>query len=376
MFVRYKEDLQGGVCMRAALIAGSYPPDPCGVGDYTARLAEALGRNGLGVDVVVPARPDRVQRADYLRPIISSFGVVGLAQLAAGIARLAPEVVHIQYPTLGFGRRLGPRLLPTLLRLRARRSRVVVTLHDPARNRLALVYNTLPILAAHGVVFVEDRNVLTQWGRLRAVIARGREVRVIPIASNMPVAHLTRADRESTRGALRIPEGALMLCYFGQVKPQKGVQLLPEIMDRLPEAYLVIVGAGGDGRLSGQLNATLSRPPLQERVRILGYQPPDRVALYLAAADAAVFPLLEGHSERSGSVLAAVTQGTFTVTTHPTLRGLQGNIYYASPGDVADMAEAVRRYAGRKETPVDVERQWDNIAAQHIQLYRELVEGL
>jgi len=38
--------------MRIALVSGEYPPQPGGVGDYTRRLAEALGQRDHAVTVL------------------------------------------------------------------------------------------------------------------------------------------------------------------------------------------------------------------------------------------------------------------------------------------------------------------------------------
>ena len=362
--------------MYVTLVAGSHPPDPCGVGDYAARLARALIRKGIRVDLLVPRQVTSAPGDRHVLPAIPSFAVPSLLGFANLVRQLGPDIIHVQYPSLHYRRTLGSRLLAALLRMRCPQSLVVVTIHEPARSRLSLAYNTLPLLAAHGAIFVESRNLLTQWGRLSKLIARRKVVRIIPIASNMPAASVGPREMAAIRQGLGVPQGATLLSYFGQLKPTKGVHLFPEILRRLPQAHLLIVGPLDNQPFVGWLRAALSEPCFANRVHFLGYLAPDDVARYLAAADAAVFPLLDGHSERSGSVLAALSQGTFTVTSHPTRRGLDGNLYYTAPGDVEETVEAIRRYAGRRGRPLDVEGQWGAIATQHVELYEELLKGM
>ncbi len=38
--------------MKVALITGSLPPDPCGVGDYTYKLYKALSDKGIDVEIL------------------------------------------------------------------------------------------------------------------------------------------------------------------------------------------------------------------------------------------------------------------------------------------------------------------------------------
>jgi hypothetical protein len=81
--------------MKVALITGSVPPQPCGVGDFSYCLAVALQKQGVRVELVT----HRDWRAQ---------AVIGLKR---EILHWEPDVVHIQYPTLGFGSLLGPQAL-------------------------------------------------------------------------------------------------------------------------------------------------------------------------------------------------------------------------------------------------------------------------
>jgi hypothetical protein len=51
------------------------------------------------------------------------------------------------------------------------------------------------------------------------------------------------------------------------------------------------------------------------------------------------------------------------------------NIYYARPGDVEDMRQALKAYLGRRNTETNISQYatWDIIAQAHIDLYRPLL---
>jgi len=78
--------------MKIALITGSYPPETCGIGDYAAQLAGALRQKGVIVEVI--------SNRDWRLSAVSS--------IVKTIQSAKPDIVHIQYPGVGFGKKLTP----------------------------------------------------------------------------------------------------------------------------------------------------------------------------------------------------------------------------------------------------------------------------
>ena len=97
------------------LVSGSWPPQPCGVGDYTERLARELERHGIGVI--------RFGNDGFARPFSPA--------IVSEIGRAPCDIVHIQYPTAGYRRSFTPSALAFGLRGKP----VVVTLHEYASFR-------------------------------------------------------------------------------------------------------------------------------------------------------------------------------------------------------------------------------------------------
>ncbi len=92
------------------LVSGSWPPQVCGVGDYTQVLSQELAKAGLGVRRFASERFSRLYAPDILNEI----------------ARSDCDLVHIQYPTVGYGRSLTPSAIARAVRDRP----VIVTLHE------------------------------------------------------------------------------------------------------------------------------------------------------------------------------------------------------------------------------------------------------
>src|SRR2546425_5627935 len=117
--------------MRIMLLTGSYPPMHCGVGDYAASLADALGKlRGTEVGVITDRRARTAQPSSYVQifPVAHGWEVSDLPQILKTIRQWAPDVLHIQYPTQGYSDRWLPSLLPLVLSVL--RSPIVQTWHE------------------------------------------------------------------------------------------------------------------------------------------------------------------------------------------------------------------------------------------------------
>src|SRR5712671_5080889 len=99
--------------MRVVLVKGFCARGACGVGDYTNRLSEALRDLGVHIEVAEQV----------------SWGIADVPEAIKSIESLQPDIVHFQYPTMGFGHKLGPQIFAML-----RPS--VVTVHEASQAHI------------------------------------------------------------------------------------------------------------------------------------------------------------------------------------------------------------------------------------------------
>lgn len=92
-------------------------------------------------------------------------------------------------------------------------------------------------------------------------------------------------SREAAREALRLPQGASIVAYTGGLLEWKGVDVLVDAARELGDVLFVIAGG-----MAGDVEALRARAAGLANVRIDGFQPPERVPTYLAAADVAALP--------------------------------------------------------------------------------------
>jgi teichuronic acid biosynthesis glycosyltransferase TuaC len=129
-----------------------------------------------------------------------------------------------------------------------------------------------------------------------------RAERIRVIGNGVDLTRFRPLERLAARTAVGVPESARLIVSVGHLARVKGFDLilrtLPELLGEYPDLRFVIVGgaAASSGAYPDELATQIDRLGLPECVAITGVVAPDRVALWLSAAD--VFVLA---SEREGS---------------------------------------------------------------------------
>lgn len=357
--------------MRVLLVSGSYPPMPCGVGDYTAQLAKALGRRGdVTVAVLTSISAGEVTEGCVeLFPVVRTWEIAEAPSIVGRIRRWRPDVVHIQYPTHYY--RGIQWVLPMLAWII--NGPVVQTWHEyySSRSWPSILNAALP----GGLVVVRPnyREKMPRWYRW---LIRRKEFRFIPNASSIPAVRLTEDERTAIRSKMDA-HGRELIAFFGFASPAKGIESLFEIADPQLHRIALICDLSAADAYQASILALANRSDWAGKVVVTGFLPSEEVSRLLAAADAAVFPFKDGGGEWNSSIHGVAAQGTFVLTTSLERRGYDPgkNIHYVMPGDLEEMRQALREHMGLKthvpaETP---SAGWNSIIDSHMEMYRVLL---
>jgi len=340
----------------------------CGVGDYTFRLHEAL---------------DEIYPVDLVHLPITKAREPKLFQL-----RRDYDLVHIQYPTEGWGNSVLPSAMPFSLRSRGR---IVLTLHEWSQmNRLRRASIRPLVKSATELVFVTDserRAFSAKW-------KKEKSARVIPIGVNLKFDHdLTRREVLEVRESLLASNKYdMLLTHFGFIHPGKQPVRLLETLEML-RAYgrrplLVFVGGfkSEKSRDEFSLRRDIHERGLDLLVRFEGFIKDDREAsLIMAAGDANLALYTDGVSPRRGSFWFAAQFGGHLVTTEPADIDSFGEAKLAmhtpqvklvarrslSP-DVAHLLRWLPPFEPFRYAPIPPPS-WKSIAEKHAEMYKELL---
>jgi GT2 family glycosyltransferase/glycosyltransferase involved in cell wall biosynthesis len=405
--------------LNLTLLSAEFPPQPGGVGDYTACLASALQAAGTGQVRVLTGQtaPSNAEDFPYKVERIKGWGWATLPAIAARFKGQARQVVNIQYQTGAYRMHPAINFLPLYLRFKLGKARpaVVTTFHDlrvpylfPKAGKARTWVNRL-------LLKTSDRAILTNPADYRQALAWGgneSRLRLVAIGSNIEAGpnFPSELDRAVFRREIGLNEDDFAIGYFGLVNRSKGLDTLLTALATLlkedPSFKLVIIG-GETGQTdptnrayAGKIANQLEKLGLSEAVIRTGHQPAEETSRLLYALDTVALPFRDGASFRRGSLLAPLAHGLPVISTWPptgpeapgNLAGIAGepqlldgrNILLVKPEDPAQLAAAIRRIRQEPELRATLQSGaaalarhfgWPEIARRTLAIYIELFKA-
>lgn len=390
------------------VLAATYPPTRCGVGEYVKRLGAELVREGCEVRVLTGVGEDPEHRHDVapededgpVTPPPAAWPAVApprfeqrgdgplvaravrhwnweaLALLDSVLAAAPATLVNVQYH--GEDYLLHPAVCAVPALCARRGVPTVTTLHNLQRPRpwsngpdplLELLRGSAALIATNRM----DETALLQLLGTAGPEPRSavRPLRVIP--AGPCITSRARTSRAAGTGPLR-------LFYFGFLNPFKGVEYLLRAVAQLRDEGVDVrltMAAGVHTDAPGRLRAyarsiqqEIADLRLEGQLTRLDYVPDEEVTRLLLTCDLAVFPFRDGLSGKNSSFFGALHHGTPALTTRGV--GLPDglvdgrNVLLASPDDAGSLAERIRWAAAhRAELPRMGERGRDYVLQHH-----------
>ena len=391
--------------LRIGFVAGEYPPQEGGLGDYTRELACALLARGHDVQVVTV----RERTIDH-RPPTTEAPSTGPSSLVLGHSQDPPppsprmwgdqrgepergesleprvlrvverwgwgawptlrrvldgvDIIHLQYQTAAYGMHPVANALPWLIRrfgFPARQPHVVTTYHDTRIPYLFPKAGRVRDWATDAPARWSDLTIVTNPEDRARLLPVARRLRLIPIGSNIRVT-ADPARRRDYRARWGIGDATPLLVYFGFVNRAKGADTLMQALTHLrdtglPARLLMLGGQVGasdptNRAFLAEVRALADSLRVTEAVTWTGFLPEAEVSEALTAADVAALPYREGVSLQRGTLMAALAHGLAIVTTRPSAAAPTDdapslvdtvNAILVPPDDPRALADAVAR---------------------------------
>jgi glycosyltransferase involved in cell wall biosynthesis len=336
--------------LKIAMIVGDNRTLHCGVKDHAYVLAQALRGMGFEVNVIAPAKWSPASAWKFVNQLKE--------------ARY--DIVHVQYPSIGFRASLAPHLLGLTRAARA----TVVTLHEYSALPKAQKWSTHVFrFSCNAIMFGSEFEQVNYNRRLGAL---GAEQHVFPILSQVPAGPMT-SERDDT------------VVHFGQIRPHKGLEAYLDLA-----RYSIGLGKPYQFHILGSISAAN-----EAYAKVLRAQAPaelrwsldlsfEEVGCVLARSFAAYLPFPDGASERRGSLPAAWLNGTPVLSrlgpaTTPTLSRLMIPVYSAEEALAAldRLANQEHEWERISRTVRDYAQShsWQDVAKQHANIYLHLLNA-
>jgi glycosyltransferase involved in cell wall biosynthesis len=365
---------------RICLITGSYPPLRCGVGDYVSQLARTLAARGNEVHVITSKSAGNGGGGEIVHAVVSRWTPLAMYRLLRTIRALRPEVVHMQYPTNGYGYQIGPQALVMLCRLSG--MKVITTSHEFIRARFLRKLSLIPLfLFSHALIFTSEEervaiSISMPW--LRSKFSRSSTI--IPVGTNIPV----EAHHE------KLPAGSRTVSFFGLFFPGRLIELVidvfREISHRMPDVRFRFIGDVHPLHEDyfQTIRSYAERELPDGRFEWFTGRSPEEISHALSASAVCLLPYPDGATFRRTTLIAALALGIPVVTTRSDLTPkllIEGQpVLFGN--DRKHMAEQVIQVLSDHELAALISGKarkiagmfsWDRIATDHLKAYERIV---
>jgi len=334
--------------IRVAMIVGDDHTLHCGVKDGAFQLAAALAPLGFDVDVLAP----------------KAWTFSAVRRFVGRLRQGRYDVLHVQYPSIGYRGSLAPHVLGLLRAARV----AVATLHEfSSFTKLQQLSTHLFRWSGSTILFVsefERSNFNRRLGLLGATQV------VFPVVSQVP-----RVPSSSGRDATVV--------YFGQIRPGKGLEAYLDLARhsiKLGRHYeFHAIGSISKAHEAYARSLAAKAAPEVRWSFDLSFEDVGRI---LGRSFAAYLPFPDGASERRGSLAAAWFNGLPVLSltgpaTTPTIRELLVVVHNAQ-----EALSALDELAGRPEEwerisrglrEYSENRSWEHVARLHADAYRAIL---
>jgi len=295
--------------MRIAVIS-TYPPVECGIGTYTQFLTDELKKTPNEIIIV----SQHGARGDSVFPVYNADDVDPAKEIFDITMKLTPDIVHIQHEYGLYGEMDGIAVLDLIHRFKSSNIPTIATFHTVFKNpefRKGYILKTM-CRDLDGIIVHEDNHI----DRLTTIYGcDSKKIHLIPHGARI-IEPIKDAKMKLKLTGKKV---ILLFGYFRETKEfGKLLEIFPQILKKVPDAYLVISAKSRKNEYNEYKNhifdMVVNLPDnIKENVEIFrGQFPQYTFDTILNAADISVFPYSLG--AQSGTMAHAFAFGVPVVT--------------------------------------------------------------
>ncbi|MBW2607224.1 MAG: glycosyltransferase [Deltaproteobacteria bacterium] len=362
--------------MRIAFVS-TYPPIECGIGTYTAFLTKALTKSPNEIHIF--SQYGAEGRHVYPSYSPGEHGIAG--KIFNAVIKVTPELVHIQHEFGLYGELDGIAVLELIYRLKSTGTPVIATFHSVQEKpefRKALIIKTMCRELDGIIVHVQEHVDILQT----VFNAERSKLFLVP--------HGAREMNPIADAKIKLNlEGRKVILLAGYFRPTKCfdriVDLFPQIVKKVPDAWLVLSGKLRMLEYSiyrAMLFEKINNSPAIDRIEVFRGQFPQKTFdTILSAADIVVLPYSAG--AQSGIMAHAMTFGKPVVTSNlpafvDILKRSEIGFYAQTDDQYVDSIvtlltdrEVYSRFSQNALTHIKENISWDIVAQQTLNVYEQ-----
>lgn len=322
------------------IITGSYPPQICGVGDYTHRLVHSKNTESWQL----------YHSKDW--------NIKSLFCHIRTIKQSNTRVINMQYPTQGYGWSIVPHLLCIYFSWFSHKL-FSVTIHEQSQLSFkARLAQWFILLSANKIIFTNEFELNYARKYVPYIIKRST---VIKIFSNICGAEKIKP----------IDQRKIDLVNFGHIRPNKGLEKFIETVSQLTTKYNIHI-AGQIPQGYEEYFERIKTKAEKSGITILLNLSDIEISNLLNNTKLVYLPFPDGVSERRGSLLASFANGAAVATTVGkfTTQNLKKAIIEISKYTISEILNdtnmlSLKQLDSLNFIKTEMPQGWDDIVAQY-----------
>ena len=311
-------------CTMKIAFVSTYPPAPCGIGEYARNLLRGLSPivdSGSEIQVIAEDHASISESQDDVHRYWQR-GRAWQNEILKGIDELKPDIVHVQHEEALLHQ---DKRFPWLLEeIRKRGIASVVTLHSVYKGPLAPPGRWAPKRFHRALGNASQALIVHQEAGCADVLREhgvpANQVAVIPHGTQS----LVTPSRADARQALGLDSSAAIVLFFGVIHPKKNLHVLLKAFEdvalAIPGAKLLVAGKPRQRNILDKSYTLWLESHLMRNGKRQGwldyrrgFVPDEVLPAYLAAADIVAFPHKQRYGSASGVLHLALSAGRAVV---------------------------------------------------------------
>lgn len=329
--------------MKICMICGAVPLTHCGVGDFAANLAEKVCQAGHEVTILTSTNQEiKTSPGIDVVPIVSNWKLPKLWYLMNQIKTINPDIVHIHYPSVGYGKGLAISFITPFLKMLLPKMKCVITLHEYSIFTLLGKLRLWPsLMSARAIICTNGYD----QRRVRFWVPKKKTV-VIPLGSVIGHADEAHVEEEPDIEKIR-------LLHFGTLMPNKGWETMIAALSSLKknkiEVALSAISSLEPQRYEYHQKVAdmIKAADLKQEISFTGYLTPEEIKPLMQKYHLVIMPFSKGLRLNRSSFIAMLSYHKVIITTDPgfDLEAIdpQETCWMVPPNNPQALANAIER---------------------------------
>jgi len=351
--------------VKILIITAKYPPQRCGIGNYTSFLLEHLIKNKREVKIITSGQR---KKNNNIHNFITNSNLSDIFNIITFLKKWSPEIIHFQYASLSFKNNLFIVILSYIFFFQ--KKKILFTWHE-FFSRRNYVYYFLFLIIKPNVIVVRNN-----FKKKLNFIAKIFSPKLIYIPNSVTLNFSRIYSKKILKNKFYPKKYKRLFIFYGFLYPHKNVEIITKIINFNTDFVIISANIDKNNIYHNKVVKYFRKKEFAQNFKIQ-YLNDTIIANALQLADAIILPFNEETGTWNTTINNAIASKSFTLTTSGVKRKYykKDNIYYSKFNDIEEMKSALNKYSGKKNKSDIQYNKWDQITKKHIKIYNYLCKS-